>query len=63
MQDKKVKISNILGSIVPEFIHVDNPLFKDFLNQYYSFEEHDYGTTNLADNLAEYKNIFRKIIC
>ena len=57
MQDKKVKISNILGSLIPEFVHVDNPLFKDFLKQYYTVEEREYGSTNLADNLAEYKNI------
>jgi len=57
MQDKKVKISNILGSLIPEFVHVDNPLFKDFLKQYYAAEEREYGSTNLADNLAEYKNI------
>ena len=57
MQDKKVKISNILGSLIPEFVHVDNPLFKDFLKQYYAAEEREYGSTNLADNVAEYKNI------
>ena len=57
MSDKKVKISNILGSQIPEFIQADNPLFKEFLTQYYAFEEHEYGTTYLADNIASLKKI------
>ena len=35
MSDKKVKIANILGSQIPDFIQADNPLFKEFLTQYY----------------------------
>ena len=35
MPDKKVKIANILGSLIPDFIQADNPLFKEFLSQYY----------------------------
>ena len=35
MSDKKIKISNILGSQIPDFIQADNPLFKEFLTQYY----------------------------
>ena len=45
MPDKKVKIANILGSQIPDFIQADNPLFKEFLTQYYEAEEHEYGTT------------------
>ncbi len=57
MADKKVQISNILGSLIPDFIEAESPLFKQFLEQYYHFEEHEYGTTNLVDDLAEYKSI------
>ena len=57
MPDNKVKISNILNSLIPDFISQENPLFKEFLEQYYISEERDYGATNLADNLAEYKKI------
>ena len=57
MSDKKVKISNILGSQIPEFIQADNPLFKEFLTQYYASEEREYGTTYLADNISSLKKI------
>ena len=50
--DKKVKISNILGSQIPDFIQSDNPLFKEFLSQYYESEEREYGSTYLADRLS-----------
>jgi len=57
MADKKVKISNILGSQIPDFIQGESPLFKEFLEQYYASEEHEYGTTYLADNLDDLKDI------
>jgi len=57
MSDKKVKISNILGSQIPDFIQADNPLFKEFLTQYYESEEREYGTTYLADHIASLKKI------
>ena len=40
MADTKVKISHILNSQIPDFIHEENPLFKEFLNQYYISQEH-----------------------
>ena len=57
MATKKVQISDILASLIPDFIEFDNPKFKEFLEQYYISEEHTYGTTYLADNLNEFKNI------
>ena len=57
MSDKKVKIANILGSQIPDFIQADNPLFKEFLTQYYESEEHDYGTTYLAEHISSLKKI------
>ena len=52
MSDKKVKIANILGSQIPDFIQADNPLFKEFLSQYYESEEREYGSTYLSDNIS-----------
>ena len=57
MTDKKVKISNILESLIPGFIQSDNPDFIEFLNQYYISQEHNYGTVDIAENIPLYKNI------
>ena len=57
MADKKVKISNILESQIPEFIQAESPLFKEFLEQYYISEEHEYGTTDLADHIGDLKHV------
>ena len=57
MADNKVKISNILESQIPEFIQAESPLFKEFLEQYYISEEHEYGTTYLADNIGDLKHV------
>ena len=62
MKDNKVKISNILGSLIPDFIENDTTageesLFKQFLTQYYEFEEREYGTTDIAENIAFNKKI------
>ena len=63
MADNKVKISNILGSLLPDFIESDHSLpgedslFKQFLNQYYAFEEHQYGPTDLGENVGSIKDI------
>ena len=57
MSDKKVKISNILGSQIPDFIQADNPLFIEFLNQYYKSEEREYGSTYLSDHTSSLKKI------
>ena len=57
MSDKKVKISNILGSQIPDFIQADNPLFIEFLTQYYESEEREYGSTYLSDRISSLKKI------
>jgi len=57
MADTKVKISHVLDSQIPDFIQEDNPLFKEFLNQYYVSQEHQYGVADLAENIADNKNI------
>ena len=57
MSDKKVKISNILGSQIPDFIQADNPLFIEFLKQYYESEEREYGNVYLSDHISSLKKI------
>jgi len=57
MADTKVKISHILDSQIPDFIQDENPLFKEFLNQYYISQEHEYGNIDLAENITDVKNI------
>ena len=57
MSDSKVKISNILESQLPDFILDDNPVFKEFLEQYYLSQEHEYGTIFLAENIDRLKDI------
>lgn len=53
----RVKIQNFVETQIPEFINEDNPLFKEFLEQYYSSVEYPTGTVDLATNLNEYKSI------
>ena len=57
MSDSKVKISNILESQLPGFILEDNPLFKEFLEQYYLSQQHEYGTIDLGERIQDLKNI------
>ena len=54
---KRVKISHVIESQIPEFLNAESPLFKDFLSQYYESQEHQSGMTDLANNLAEYRKI------
>jgi len=57
MSENKVKISNIVENQIPEFLNEENPLFKEFLNQYYISQEFDYSIVNLAENIFSYKHI------
>ena len=54
---KRVKISHLLESHIPEFLTQESPLFKSFLIQYYESQEHQSGMSDLANNLAEYRKI------
>lgn len=54
---KRVKIQSFVETQIPEFLNVDNPLFKEFLSQYYASVEHQTGIVDLASNLNYYKNI------
>jgi hypothetical protein len=56
-QDNKVvKIKDIVINQIPEFILSDNPNFSEFLSQYYTSQEFQGSTVDLAENLIKYKN-------
>ncbi len=54
---KKVKISHIIESQIPEFLNQESPLFEEFLNVYYQSQEHQSGVVDLASNLVDYRKI------
>ena len=54
---KKVKIIDVLESQIPEFLNEDSPLFREFLLQYFTSLESRSGSTDLAVNIKEYKDI------
>ena len=54
---KRVKISNVIESQIPEFLVQESPLFVKFLDQYYKSQEHKSGMADLANNLTEYRKI------
>ena len=53
----KVRIHEIVQSQIPEYIDSDNPLFGDFLKQYYISQEFQGGITDISDNLVDYKSL------
>jgi hypothetical protein len=56
-ETNKLTIQNFIETQIPEFLNEDNPLFKEFLEQYYISIEHQTGSVDLANNLLEYKSI------
>ena len=54
---KRVKVSHVIESQIPEFLTQESPLFSAFLNQYYESQEHKSGVVDLANNLPEYRKI------
>ncbi len=53
----KVKINEVVQSQIPESIDNENPLFGEFMKQYYISQEFQGGTTDIAENLVEYKGL------
>ena len=51
----KVKIHEIIQSQVPQYVDDENPLFGEFLKQYYISQEFQGGVVDIADNLVEYR--------
>ena len=53
----KIKIQDILENQIPEQIHVENPKFAEFLQQYYISQEIQGGSVDITDNLVNYLNL------
>lgn len=54
---KKVKVSHVIESQIPEFLNEESPLFNQFLQQYYHSQEHQGGVVDIAENLSSYRQI------
>ena len=55
---KRVKISHVIESQIPEFLTQRISSFlSSFLTQYYQSQEHQSGVDDLANNLPEYRQI------
>ena len=52
---KKVQINKLVNSQVPSFVAEDNPLFVDFLKQYYISEESKGKSIDLITNFNDYQ--------
>ena len=53
----RVKINEVIQSQIPEYIDFENPLFGEFLKQYYYSQEFQGGPVDIAENLTEYKSL------
>ena len=53
----RVKTYQIVGEQAPEFTLAENPLFEDFLKQYYVSQEYQGGPVDLAENIDKYIRI------
>jgi hypothetical protein len=57
MSTRKVKIEDILGTQIPQFLSSESNLFQEFLKQYYISQSHETGLLDVTSNLSRYKNI------
>ena len=53
----KVKIHEIVQNQLPKYIDAENPLFGEFLKQYYISQEFQGAPIDIADNLVDYKKL------
>ena len=53
----RVKIHEVVQSQIPESIDSENPLFGEFMKQYYLSQEYQGGSVDIAENLVEYKSL------
>ena len=54
---QRVKISQVVGNQIPDFIAEDNPLFVEFLKQYYTSQENQGGAVDISENIDRYLNL------
>ena len=52
--ESRVKIQQVIGNQLPEFILDESPKASEFLKQYYISQEYQGGTVDIAENLDQY---------
>ena len=55
-QIQRVQINQVIGTQIPKFIAEENPLFTEFLKQYYISMDRQGGSIDLAENIDQYLN-------
>ena len=54
---QRVEINQVIENQLPEFVQTENPLFVDFMKQYYTSQEYQGGSINIAENLDRYTKL------
>lgn len=57
LEEKTSIISTIIENQFPQHVQENNPLFLNFLSEYYKSQEGKYGPLDIAANLTDYYNI------
>ena len=57
LEEKTSIISTIIENQFPQHVQENNPLFLNFLAEYYKSQEGKYGPLDIASNLTDYYNI------
>ena len=57
MTEKRVKLSTIVKSQVPDYVRTDFPLISEFLKEYYNGQEYQGGPIDLINNIDRYIKI------
>ena len=56
-QIQRVQINQIIGTQLPKFVVEENPLFSEFLKQYYVSMDRQGGAVDLSENIDRYLNL------
>ena len=57
MTEKRVQLSTIVKSQVPDYVRTDFPLITEFLKEYYKGQEYQGGPIDLISNIDRYLKI------
>ena len=57
LEEKTSIVSTIIENQFPQHVQENNPLFLNFLSEYYKSQEGKYGPLDIAANLTDYYNI------
>ena len=54
---QRVKISQVIENQLPEFVQSENPLFVEFMKQYYVSQEYQGGVVDIGENIDQYTKL------